>query len=308
MNSRAIVFAYHNVGVRCLSVLLAHGVNIPLIVSHQDNPSETIWFDSVAKLAALHDIKIVTPDDPNNSEIVNLIKELQPAHFFSFYYRIMLKRELLTLPTHGAFNMHGSLLPQYRGRVPVNWAIINGEKQTGATLHVMNEKPDNGEIVDQQAVPILPNDTAFDVFNKVTVAAEMTLHRCLPALLNGTAILSKQDLSQGKYYGGRKAEDGRIDWRQSAEQIHNLIRAVAPPFPGAFTLIQGKSVKVLRSLVATEKKPRSATPQLYVENSRLYADCGSGVVRILNIELEGKAIAPESLPSHFASSTLAADL
>ncbi len=306
MNARAIVFAYHNVGVRCLSVLLAHGVNIPLIITHQDNPGENIWFESVAKLAALHDIKVITPEDPNTLEIVNIINKLQPNHFFSFYYRLMLKRELLALPTHGAFNMHGSLLPQYRGRVPVNWAIINGEKYTGATLHVMNEKPDNGEIVDQQAVPILPNDTAYDVFNKVTVAAEITLDRCLPSLLNGSAILRKQDLSLGKYYGGRKAEDGRIDWRQSAEQIHNLVRAVAPPFPGAFTSIQGKAIKILRSLVEPTKKPRSTTAQFYVEDDLLYADCGSGVLRILTIELDGKTIAPETLPSYFATGALQA--
>lgn len=304
MSVRAVVFAYHNVGVRCLSVLLAHGVKIPLVITHLDNPGETIWFDSVAELADLHDIKIITPDDPNTQEIFNIINELQPSHFFSFYYRLMLKRELLSLPTHGAFNMHGSLLPQYRGRVPVNWAIINGEKQTGATLHVMNEKPDNGEIVDQQAVPILPNDTAFDVFNKVTVAAEITLDRCLPTLLNGTAVLRKQDLSQGKYYGGRKPEDGRIDWRLSAEQIHNLIRAVAPPFPGAFTTIQGKPVKILRSQLATVKKTRSSSAQFYVENKRLYADCGSGVLRILAIELDGETIPPENLPLHFASGNL----
>jgi methionyl-tRNA formyltransferase len=307
MTASAIVFAYHNVGVRCLSVLLAHGVNIPLVITHQDNPKETIWFDSVAKLAALHDIQVITPDDPNTREIINIINKLQPSHFFSFYYRMMLKRELLSVPTHGAFNMHGSLLPQYRGRVPVNWAIINGETQTGATLHVMNEKPDNGEVVDQQAVPILPNDTAFDVFNKVTVAAEVTLDRCLPALLNGTATLRKQDLSQGKYYGGRKAEDGRIDWRQSAAQIHNLIRAVAPPFPGAFTSIQGKPIRILRSLLAAEKNPRSPIPQFYIENNRLYADCGSGVLRILHIELEGKNIAPETLTQYFSPTMLQPD-
>ncbi|MGB8856716.1 MAG: formyltransferase [Burkholderiales bacterium] len=299
MEPTAIVFAYHNVGVRCLSVLLAHGMNIPLVITHRDNPGENIWFDSVAKLAALHDIRVITPDDPNADEILNIINKLRPDYFFSFYYRLMLQQALLALPRMGAFNMHGSLLPQYRGRVPVNWAIINGETQTGATLHRMNEKPDNGEIVDQQAVPILPDDTAFDVFNKVTVAAEITLDRCLPALLDGSASLRKQDLRLGKYYGGRKAEDGRIDWRQSAQQIHNLVRAVAPPFPGALTSIQGKPVKILRSMLEQEKTPRSATASFYVENNRLYADCGAGVLRILAIELAGVDIPPETLPRHF---------
>ena len=122
----AVVFAYHNVGVRCLSVLLAHGVKIPLVVTHTDNPNETIWFDSVAKLAAEHDIPVITPDDPNTPEIVAQIQALQPDFIFSFYYRNMLKAPLLQIPKRGAFNMHGSLLPKYRGRVPVNWAIIHG--------------------------------------------------------------------------------------------------------------------------------------------------------------------------------------
>src|SRR5574340_1447517 len=205
--SRAVVFAYHNVGVRCLSVLLARGVEVALVVTHRDNPNETIWFDSVAELAALHGIPVITPDHPNAPEVVAQIRALQPDFFFSFYYREMLRRELLEIPKYGALNMHGSLLPKYRGRVPVNWAIIHGETETGATLHYMTEKPDNGDIVAQQAVPILPDDTAFEVFQKVTVAAEMALNGVLPALLAGKAQAVKQDLSKGGYFGVHKAED-----------------------------------------------------------------------------------------------------
>src|SRR5512141_2529757 len=131
--TKAVVFAYHNVGVRCLSVLLAHGLKVELVVTHTDNPSETIWFDSVAELAARHDIPVITPDDPNTPETVEQIRALQPDFLFSFYYRNMLKKDILDIPARGAFNMHGSLLPKYRGRVPVNWAIIRGEKETGAT-------------------------------------------------------------------------------------------------------------------------------------------------------------------------------
>ena len=214
--SKAVVFAYHNVGVRCLSVLLAHGVDVKLVVTHRDNPKETIWFDSVAELAALHGIPTITPDNPNTPEVVAQIRALHPDFFFSFYYREMLKRELLEIPWRGALNMHGSLLPKYRGRVPVNWAIIHGETETGATLHYMTEKPDNGNIVAQQAVPILPNDTALQVFQKVTVAAEMALNAVLPDLLAGRAKAVAQDLGKGEYFGGRKAEDGIIDWSQSA--------------------------------------------------------------------------------------------
>ena len=267
-------------------MLLAHGVEVALVVTHRDNPTETIWFDSVAELAALHGIPVITPDNPNALEVVEQIRALQPDFFFSFYYREMLKRELLEIPKHGALNMHGSLLPKYRGRVPVNWAIIHGETETGATLHYMTEKPDNGDIVAQQAVPILPNDTALQVFQKVTVAAEIALNDVLPALLAGKARAVKQDLSKGAYFGGRKAEDGVIDWGQSARQIHNLVRAVAPPYPGATTQLMGKTMRILQTLdtgctVSDEK------PAFYVRDGKAYAICGSGVLRVVRFELDG---------------------
>lgn len=286
--SRAVVFAYHNVGVRCLKVLLAHGVDVALVVTHADNPDENIWFDSVAELAALHDIPAITPDDPNAPEVVARVAAISPDFLFSFYYRHMLKKAVLDIPPRGAYNMHGSLLPKYRGRVPVNWAIIKGETETGATLHVMNEKPDNGAIVDRQAVPILPDDTALEVFNKVTCAAEITLNRCLPGLLAGTAALIPQDLSLGGYFGGRRAEDGRIDWSQSAQDIHNLIRAVAPPYPGAFSTLESKPLKIFRTHLEPTLAPRTGGPVFYCENGRCYAQCGDGkVLRILAFELDG---------------------
>ncbi len=285
--SRAVVFAYHNVGVRCLNVLLAQGVDVALVVTHRDNPKETIWFESVQKLAELHGIPTITPDNPNVPEVVEQIRALQPDFFFSFYYREMLKAPLLAIPKGGALNMHGSLLPKYRGRVPVNWAIIRGETETGATLHYMTEKPDNGDIVAQQAVPILPNDTAFEVFQKVTVAAEMALNNVLPALLEGKAQAMKQDLSKGAYFGGRKAEDGVIDWSRSALEIHNLVRAVAPPYPGATTQIMGKPMRILQTLVSKEIAAGKEPPAFCVKEGKAYATCASGVLRVVRFELDG---------------------
>ncbi|HTN93698.1 MAG TPA: formyltransferase [Gallionella sp.] len=301
--SSAVVFAYHNVGVRCLSVLLAHGVEVKLVVTHRDNPKENIWFDSVADLAALHGIPTITPDNPNTPEIVAQVRDLHPDFFFSFYYREMLKRELLEIPKHGALNMHGSLLPKYRGRVPVNWAIIHGETETGATLHYMTEKPDNGDIVAQQAVPILPNDTALQVFEKVTVAAEIALNDVLPSLRAGKAPRVKQDLSKGGYFGGRKPEDGIIDWSQSAQQIHNLVRAVAPPYPGAMTRLMGKPMRVLQTLVIgqTPVDPGSAggEPAFYVKEGKAFATCGQGVVRVVRFELDGAELSAAEFAAKF---------
>jgi len=281
----AVVFAYHNVGVRCLAVLLAGGVRVPLVLSHVDDAGETIWFDSVAKLAARHGIPVITPDDPNTPEIIERVRQLAPDFLFSFYYRRMLSPALLSVPQRGAFNMHGSLLPQFRGRVPVNWAVIKGAAQTGATLHEMVEKPDAGRIVDQQAVPIGPDDLAIDVFGKVTDAAETVLKRCLPGLVDGSAVLRAQDLKAGSYFGGRKPEDGRIDWSRPAAEVHNLVRGVAPPYPGAFTELGARRVRMLRTRLESTRRAKPGGPGLYCESGAVYADCGDGgVLRVLEAE------------------------
>jgi methionyl-tRNA formyltransferase len=284
----AVVFAYHNVGVRCLSVLLAHGVEVPLVVTHEDRPGETIWFDSVAELAHRHRIPVIAPASANAPDVIERIAAARPDFLFSFYFRQMLRPAVLALAPRGAYNMHGSLLPKYRGRVPVNWAVIKGETETGATLHTMVDKPDAGLIAGQLAVPILPDDTAFEVFRKVTVAAELLLHRTLPALVAGSLPLVPQDFSKASYYGGRKPEDGKINWHQDAQAIHNLVRGVAPPYPGAFAGLDGKPLRVLRTMIDTRLAPRSPEAGLYARGGELVADCGQGtVLRILWCEHDG---------------------
>jgi methionyl-tRNA formyltransferase len=293
----AVVFAYHNVGVRSLRVLLAHGIDVRLVITHEDNPGEQIWFASVREVCREYGIACITPADPNAEDIVARVAALQADFLFSFYYRLMLKAPLLATARLGAFNLHGSLLPKYRGRVPVNWAIIHGERETGASLHVMNIKPDNGALVDQQAVPILPDDTAQEVFTKVMVAGEICLDRALPGLIAGTATLTPQDLSQGAYFGGRTAEDGRIDWHQTARRIHDLVRAVTHPFPGAFADIPGGRLRVWRTRVM-EQPPAAAKPgMLEFRNGLHYLHpLGGGWLRLLEADLDGGALPQQDLP------------
>jgi len=289
---RAVVFAYHNVGVRCLRVLLARGaelgLEIALVVTHQDNPQENIWFDSVAAVAAEHGIACITPDDPAAAEVEQTIRDARPDFIFSFYYRHMLPLRLLALAPLGAYNLHGSLLPKYRGRVPVNWAVLKGETETGATLHEMAAKPDAGAILAQTSVPILPDDTAGQVFDKVTVAAEQTLWGALPALLAGAATRHANDLALGSYYGGRKPEDGRIDWTQTAQQVYNLVRAVAPPYPGAFTDLAGKRFVIARARLARDPLPGSNLQHgLQVGDNTLLGVCGDGRAIVIQSLLHG---------------------
>jgi methionyl-tRNA formyltransferase len=272
---RAVVFAYHDVGVRCLKTLLSAGVDVPLVVTVPDDPRERQWYASVAATATDYGLHVIAPPEANTPELERAVTELQPDFVFSFYYRSMLGAPLLRAARRGALNMHGSLLPRYRGRAPVNWAILRGERESGATLHYMVERADAGDIVDSQAVPILLDDDAREVFAKVTVAAEMVLARSLPALIGGTAPRRPQPLLPGEYFGRRRPQDGRIDWTDAALDIHNLVRAVAPPFPGAFGMVEGERWEIQRTrLAAHTAAPGPA--QLFGIGSSCYVGCGDG--------------------------------
>ena len=272
----AVVFAYHDVGVHCLKALIHAGINIDLALTHQDDPHENVWFGSVAKLCAEKNIPYLTPNAQELVELTPKIQALAPDYIFSFYYRFMIPAQILACAKIAALNMHGSLLPKYRGRAPVNWAILHGETETGATLHVMEAKPDAGDIVGQSTVTIGPDETATDVFEKVSKAAVTVINEALPSLLQGIVPRKPNELEKGSYFGGRKPADGEIFWDQSAKQVHNLVRAVAPPYPGAFTSYKGKTMIVARTSL---KGPFPANLDLgvygiQVVDNRVFGICG----------------------------------
>ena len=267
------MFGYGDIGVRGLSTLLAHGVEVPLVVTHQDDPDETRWYASLYDFAKREHLRVLA-DPPTDTLDVG-----KPDLIFSFYYRSMLPMSLLARARLGAFNLHGSLLPKYRGRAPLNWAILKGERETGVTLHEMVEKPDAGRIVGQQAVPIGPDDTAVEVFHRMTDAAEAVLNRCLPSLAAGNASMRENDLTKGSYYGRRRPDDGRIDWSKPAQEIHDLVRAVAPPFPGAFD----STMRVFKTRMTDKTHDGQIGP--YRDRGEWFARCGDGkVLRLLQVE------------------------
>ena len=305
--TRALVFAYSEVGVRCVRELLKQGVEIPILFTHVDDPGESHWFASVTELGRQHGLRIETPDEPNTPEWITEGRRANPDFLFSFYYRHMLSADWLSIPRLGALNMHGSLLPKYRGRAPVHWAIIHGETRTGASLHYMLEKPDAGALVDQQSVPILENDNALEVSVKVAAAAQQVLARSLPKLISGQAQSQPLDLAQGSYFGRRRPEDGRIDWKQGARAIHDLVRAVAPPFPGAFTDVNGCRLAVLETRVDGEPARHAAqAPCLYAANDEWYADCVDGRrLKIVRMAMNHEPVEPNAAPSVLSKQPLA---
>ena len=304
--ARAVVFAYHDVGVRCLKTLISGAVDVPLVVTVADDPDETQWYASVAATARDYGIEVIAPDDANTPQLLGRLAELSPDLIFSFYYRAMLKAPLLATARGGALNMHGSLLPKFRGRAPVNWAILSGERETGATLHYMLERADAGDIVDQLAVPILEDDDARCVFAKVTVAAETILARSLPALIAGHAPRRAQRIELGQYFGRRTPADGRIDWRWPARRIHDLVRAVAPPFPSAFGEVAGERWEIHRTRLVAVRAPAGALPRLYGLDGQCLIACADGqVLRVLGAADAHGALDLESLAGELAQRPLA---
>jgi methionyl-tRNA formyltransferase len=244
MPPRILFFGYSELGHDCLSLLLERGDNVVALITHEDDAREKIWFKTPAALARERAIPVFAPENVNTPEWIERIDTLQPDLILSVYYRAMIDLRILARARLGAFNLHGSLLPKYRGRAPINWAVLHGEPRIGVTLHRMVKRPDAGPILDQEGVEIGPRDTAEQAFRKALPCGRRLLARLMDALLAGTARETPQDETQATYFGGRKPEDGRIDWTQSSAQIFNLIRAVTDPYPGAFTDVGGARLMI----------------------------------------------------------------
>jgi UDP-4-amino-4-deoxy-L-arabinose formyltransferase/UDP-glucuronic acid dehydrogenase (UDP-4-keto-hexauronic acid decarboxylating) len=281
---KTVVLAYHNIGCAGIESLLDHGFDIQAVFTHQDDQNENLWFDSVAELAAENGLQVFAPDNINHPLWVERIRELAPDILFSFYYRSMVGPEILDIPKNGCLNLHGSLLPKYRGRCPVNWALVNGEQETGVTLHYMTPQPDNGDIVAQQQIAISPKDTALSLHRKLTTSASQLLDTNLPMLLAGIAPRLPQDHSLATYFGGRKPKDGVIDWGRSAEQIYNLIRAVTRPYPGAFSYLGNQ--KVLFWSVSRTAGDTGQQPGTVLSETPLIINCGQGALEVNASQVE----------------------
>jgi methionyl-tRNA formyltransferase len=245
--SGIVIAGYSDVGYRCTKWLLDAGEPVSLLYTHPDAPGEERWWESLADLGAARGVPVRLVEDLSDPSEAVRLKMLAPDFLFSFYFRKLIPPAILAIPAKGALNMHGSLLPQFRGRAPVNWAILKGATTTGASLHYMVEKPDAGDLVDQEKVPVGPDDDALTVARRVGDAAVTVLARTWPKLKAGTAPRIPLDLAKGSYFGGRTPEDGRIDWEKPAREIHDLVRAVTRPWPGAFTDLFGPRVTVWKT-------------------------------------------------------------
>ena len=296
--ARCLLFAYHEMGYGCMEALLETGVPVTALFTHEDDPHEEIWWRSSAELAARHGIAVHTRDSAD-AELATIVGDANPSVIYSFYYRYLIPESVLGLARLGAFNLHGSLLPAYRGRAPVNWMLVNGEHEAGVTLHQMVARADAGDIVGQRAVAIDDGDNALTLYRKLVPLGVELINEMHPRIVAGNPPRRKMDISKGSYFGRRKPDDGRIDWRWPARRIFNLVRAVTHPYPGAFCFASGRKLLVWEASIGTETARRGAPGEIVGETAdgaiEIAAGEGSVIVRRAQFEGGAETVARELL-------------
>ena len=274
----AVVFAYHVFGHAGLEALERGGWRIARVLSHADRPGETVWWPSIAAWCAARGISCELDADLKDPATAARIAADRPDHLFSFYFRSMIPGRILDLAP-GAWNLHGSLLPRYRGRSPVNWQLVHGERESGLTLHRMLRAADAGDVLGQVAVPVHPDQDALGLTRQLLAVAPALLDRHLADLAAGTAQPTAQDHARATVFGGRTPEDGRLDFTLPARRLHDLVRAVAPPWPGAFAFLGGQRVLFWRTAVVDTAV--TAPPGTVLADGGIA--CGTGILYPLHL-------------------------
>ena len=247
--ARIIFFGFSDVGYKCLKLLLDRGCNVVAVFTHDADAHETRWFETPEKLAAENSIPVFKPPTLKTEKWFRKVKYLKPDLILSLYYRNLIPEEIFSQARLGAYNMHGSYLPAYRGRAPLNWSIINGEDHCGVSLHVLEKKFDTGDIVAQEKVEFSDGEYVSDIQPRIAAAAVRVLDGALESLLDGNPPLKKQDESKASYYGKRTPADGLIDFSTTAREVFNLVRGISRPFPGAFAQIDGGKLTIWRAKI-----------------------------------------------------------
>src|SRR5580658_3615699 len=288
-------------GHACMEALLKMGAPIAALFTHRDDAHEEIWWRSCADLAAQHGVPVYF--DESSESAGPKIGALNPSIIYSFSYRHLIPEIVLEPARRGAYNLHPSLLPSYRGRAPVNWVLVNGERETGITLHHMVARADAGDIVGQRAVAIDDSDNALTLYRKLVPLCVELITELHPQIVAGSAPRRKMDIARGSYFGRRRPEDGRIDWRWPARRIFNLVRAVTHPYPGAFCWLNGRQLFVWESRIAAEAGRRGAPGEIVstTGGGAVEVAAGEGSLLITRAQLDG---APEGAAAQVLSEIL----
>jgi methionyl-tRNA formyltransferase len=274
-----------------LQALARAGANLVGLVAPSNRSGPDV--ELVRSVAASHGLPLLF--QPPRARIDSFVREIQaldPAVIFVWSYSMILPPAVIAVPPLGCVNMHGGILPEYRGGHVMQWAIINGERETGVTLHYIDEGVDTGPIIASARVPITWGDDAVTVREKLEVAGAGLLQEWWPAIAAGTAPRTRQDESRARYYRLRTADDGLIDWSASAGHIYHLVRALVAPWPGAFTFIGERKLVVRRAAVAKETLGGCAPGVVsVVSDEGLRIGTGDGELLVHQVEMDGSTVA-----------------
>ncbi len=278
--------------VPILDVLIMN-YNIIAVVTQPDKKvgrKQILTQSPVKKFALANKIEVLQPEKiKGNNEFICRIKDLNPDLIIVAAYGLILPKEILDIPKFGTINIHASLLPKYRGASPIQAAILNGDKETGVTIMLVNEKMDEGPMLAQKTITISNNDNLESLHDKLSALGANLLLEILPKYLSGQIQPKSQDNSQATYCQLITKDKGKIDWHKSAQEIDRQIRAFTP-WPGTWTNWQGKNLKILSASAdgSTKLTMTASAGEVFKTNTGLAIACGQGFLEIFELQLEGK--------------------
>ncbi len=242
-------------------------------------------------MATRHGVHVIHVVDVNSPHVIARIRELRPDLVVAVGWTRLLSPELLAIPARGCVGFHASLLPRHRGRAPVNWAILFGERQTGNTMLRLDAGVDSGDIIDQRLITIADEDTCADVYAKVGAAGAAMLRQHLPALLAGTEPRQPQETGENDVLPRRTPAMGITVWHRPARAVHDWIRALTLPYPGAFSMLDGHAIMLWRSAVPGADEP-DGPPGMILECSAAGMRVGAASGSVLVTQVSGRGEPP----------------
>ncbi len=285
---KIVFFGTPDFSIPSLETLHKENYTISAVVTAPDKPrgrGRQVVPVPVKRFAQKNNLPVLQPDDLRDESFIAELKRVEPDLMVVVAYRI-LPPEVFTIPGKGAFNLHASLLPKYRGAAPINWAIINGETETGVTTFFLEEKVDTGNIILQARCPIGENETAGELHDKLAeMGADVVLHTAR-LIEQGKAQTSKQDERLASRAPKLTKETGRIDWSRSACDVHNLVRGLSP-VPAAYSYLDGKKLKLYRTEIVDEHEQKEPG-RIIRGDEEFHVATGQGIIRITELQIEGK--------------------
>jgi methionyl-tRNA formyltransferase len=288
---RIIFMGTPEFAVPSLQAILAAGHDVPLVVSTPDAPKGRglkLASSAVKSFALEQGLEVATPESLKDQDFIDLVGSKRPDVICVVAFRI-LPESVYTIPPKGSFNLHGSLLPKYRGAAPINWAILNGEKETGVTTFFLKKRVDTGAIILQRSIPIGPEMTAGELHDRMMMVGADAVVNTLRLIERGEAHPMPQNDQEASPAPKIFREDCRIDWNWNSERVHDFIRGLSP-HPAAFTTRRGKVLKIFRARVGPSA---GISPGgIHLAEGRLLIGTGDGTIEIEEIQQEGKRAMP----------------